>query len=210
MYFLVFFAILFCMKVYVYDISAVTDQRLKQDALILSDDEIARLDNMISLKRRKEFIASHYLVRKILSAQAKKNISDIELNVLKSGALIPTDPALGFISISHSFDFVAIAHANAPVGLDMEKMRDKDNFNAILEQIDSVKDAAEMIKSGLTLKQAFYRLWTRREAFYKLASVDKNATLDNTYFYYHQSNNFMFCTACTTPKTIVFENIEKY
>ena len=98
---------------------------------------------MISVKRQQEFICGHFLLRKILSQELQKPLDEIEINTLSSGALVLSDPSLGYVSLSHSHQQVAIAFCSDPVGLDMEWMQEKNNYNAILEQIDAVKDALE-------------------------------------------------------------------
>ena len=159
------------MKVFICDISKVSKSCLEKIVCVLSKEEKDKLQKMISLKRQKEFIAGHYLLRRLLSQYLNRSIEDIEIKTLQSGALILADKSLGYISLSHSFDYVAIAISSYPIGLDMEKMRFKNNFNEILEQIDSVKAAAELMKNGISLQESFFRLWTKKEAFYKLNSV---------------------------------------
>ncbi|MBO5997913.1 MAG: 4'-phosphopantetheinyl transferase superfamily protein [Alphaproteobacteria bacterium] len=194
------------MKVFINDISRISDEQLSKATDFLSAEEKERLKNMISVKRQREFICGHFLLRKILSEELK--MPTIEIKTLKSGALVLADTSLGYISLAHSFDKVAIAFCSNPVGIDVEKMRAKDNYNAILEQIDSVKDAQSLMQQGDSSQNAFFKLWTRREAFYKMSSVCEQSVLDKTFFYYFEQNDFMFCAASTVPQQIQWKNMK--
>ena len=190
------------MKVFISDISEISQEQLKQAADFLSDTEKKRLDNMISFKRQREFFCGHFLVRKVLSQELKKPLKEVEINVLNSGALVLADSSFGYISLSHSHEQVAIAFCANPVGIDMEWIQQKDNYNAILEQIDAVKDAGQLIGQGYSLQETFFRLWTRREAYYKMSSVCEQSALDKSFFYYLNQDNFMFCICSTAPQQV--------
>lgn len=190
------------MKVFVSDISEFSQEQLERLAGFLSDTEKERLDNMISVKRQREFICGHFLLRKILSQELQKPLNEVEINVLNSGALVLPDSSLGYISLSHSHNQVAIAFCADPVGIDMEWMQQKDNYNAILEQIDAVKDATQLIEEGYSLQEAFFRLWTRREAYYKMSSVCEQSSLDKSFIHYLNQDNFMFCICSIKPQQI--------
>lgn len=190
------------MKVFVSDISQILPERLSQITDVLSDAEKKRLENMISVKRQHEFICGHFLLRKVLSEELQKPLNEIEINTLSSGALVLSDTSLGYISLSHSNNQVAIAFCPDPVGLDMEWMQQKDNYNAILEQIDAVKDAGQLLSQGYGLQETFFRLWTRREAYYKMSSVCEQSTFEKTFFHYLNQNNFMFCVSSTRVQQI--------
>ena len=177
------------MKVFICDISKVSSEQLNNFASFLSETEKNRLQNMISVKRQREFVCGHYLLRKILSEEKNKALNEIEINTLSSGALVLADPSLGYISLSHSHEQVAVAFASNPVGLDMEWIQSKDNYNAILEQIDAVKDAGQLLSQGYTMQETFFRLWTRREAYYKLSSVEQSPFDKTKFSFYQQSSS---------------------
>ena len=195
------------MQVFICDISNVSDALLEKAATFLSASEKERLNNMISVKRQREFIAGHYLLRHLLSQSFKKPIEKIEIKSLQSGALVPADDNLGCISLSHSFNYVGVALSSHPVGLDMEKMRAKDNFNEILEQIDAVKSAGELMKQGHSLQEAFFRLWTKREAFYKLNSVFPIEDKEKISCSFHEYADFMLCVASSANEEVIWKNI---
>lgn len=195
------------MQVFICDISKVSDAQLEKATAFLSTSEKERLSNMISVKRQREFVAGHYLLRRLLSQSFGTPIEQIEIKSLQSGALVTADNNLGYVSLSHSFNYVAIALSSCPVGLDMEKMRAKDNFNEILEQIDAVKSAGELMKEGYSLQETFFRLWTKREAVYKLNSVLPFEDKKKISCSFHQHADFMLCVANAETEDVVWKNI---
>lgn len=196
------------MKVFVCDISNVSSDSLDKAASFLSLSEKERLQSMISVKRQREFIAGHYLLRMVLSCHYNRPIETLDVQTLQSGALFLTDRSLGYVSLSHSFEHVAIALGAEPLGLDMEKMRPKNNFNEILEQIDSVKAAGELMKQGFSLQESFFRLWTKREAVYKLNSLIEVPNKEKIHFSYHKNNDFILCVAANKELDVSWEKVE--
>lgn len=195
------------MQVFICDISNVTEAELNNAVAFLSVSEKERLSNMISIKRQREFIVGHYLLRRLLCLRFNRPIEQIKIQAMQSGALMPLDESLGYVSLSHSFDFVAIALSSGPVGLDMEKMRSKNNFNEILEQIDAVKPAGELMKQGCSLQESFFKLWTKREALYKLNSLAPITNKENIPCFYHKYSDFMLCVAGLDTEEVEWKNI---
>ncbi len=180
------------MHIFIFDLTAVSDDKLIQAAQVLSASEKKRLDNMISVKRRKEFVLGHFILRHLLANHFAKPIEQIQVQSLETGALfLPDFPNL-YTSISHSFGHLAIAFAYHPLGVDMEKITQRDNFEALLYQIDSFDQAQELMNTGFSLCDAFYHLWTRREATYKLQSQSETK---HPVFHYHTYQDFILCAA---------------
>ena len=73
------------MQVFICDISNVSDALLEKAATFLSASEKERLNNMISVKRQREFIAGHYLLRRLLSQSFKSQLNKSKLNLCNRG-----------------------------------------------------------------------------------------------------------------------------
>lgn len=81
----------------------------------------------------------------------------------------PTVSAGGcFVSLSHSGDYVACAIADSALGMDIQRLEK-------LQSIRIVKIFSEEEKnwicsvSGAESRERFYRVWTRKESYYKLS-----------------------------------------
>ena len=114
---------------------------------------------------------------------------------LKSGEL--------FFSISHSKDVVAVAFDNGNVGLDIEFIQDRSNFEAIMERFGKKVDNPTL--------EDFYKFWTLYEAEYKLASEVKSvfsSKIDNDYMLTCVSNNPLVSTFTVKKMILDGENID--
>lgn len=121
----------------------------------LSDVEHARCLTFKHIRRRREFIATRILRKRILGSQ------HIQYNSI--GA--PYIKGVGFISISHSSHLVGLAfNENYMVGLDLETPREN-----ILEISSKFLAPIEKYYFDNTNKLEMTSVWSAKEAMYKLA-----------------------------------------
>ena len=193
------------MHVFVTDFSSVSPPELAKWPTCFSSSEQGRLENMLSPKRQKEFITGHFLARCALATYLKCAPTQIVLETLQSGAVIVADHPDVYLSLSHSNNALALAVARQPVGLDIEWIRPKENFEELLGQIDSLPQAHWLMQKGCTLGQAFYMLWTKREAKYKLQTMVQE--LVNPVFYYRKQGHFQLCLACQFEEPIHWKSL---
>ena len=187
------------MLVFVFDITNIFESDLQNAIDVLSETEKYRLENMISVKRRKEFILGHFLLRKVLCHFFNVDIEKARIESLQTGALHLPNMQGVFASISHTAEKLAIAIGKTPVGIDIEKMSPRDNFPGLLNQIDSMDVAKELVASGMSVQNAFYHLWCKKEALYKLNS---QTTAQIPFLFYHRYKDFMMCVACKEEEPI--------
>jgi 4'-phosphopantetheinyl transferase len=69
-------------------------------------------------------------------------------------------------NLSHSGDCIALALADVPVGLDVERLREQRDFPGLLQRVFHPVERERMRAHGQPLA-AFYQAWTRKEAFLK-------------------------------------------
>ena len=125
----------------------------------LSEVEYARCLTFKHIKRRREFIATRILRKRILGSQ------HIQYNSI--GA--PFIEGVGFISISHSSYLVGLAfNEDYMVGLDLETPREN-----ILDIFPKFLAPAEKKSFDSTNKLEMTRVWSAKEALYKLAGRKK-------------------------------------
>lgn len=74
-----------------------------------------------------------------------------------------------FFSVSHSGDHVAIAVDDQEIGVDVEKLPDKD-YMKIAERFYHPNEL-EYVKTADDPKRAFARIWTRKEAYLKQLGI---------------------------------------
>lgn len=118
---------------------------------------------------KRRMLAGEYLAKSLAKEFFGASEEDISLINLESGQ--PEISSKGrklYVSISHSGCFAAAAVSLAPVGIDIEVIRDvpegvvRKAFSA--EEADFVRSA----ESEEEKKQRFLRIWTAKEAYLKL------------------------------------------
>jgi 4'-phosphopantetheinyl transferase len=118
---------------------------------------------------RERFVLGRGLLRKCLGRCLRQTPETIELAYTDRGRpILPRDETVQF-SISHTHDLVAIAvTAGARVGIDLEYVQTHPDLLELAQQIFSEEDmqAFQALPRG-EMRTAFFRAWTRKEAYLK-------------------------------------------
>ena len=124
---------------------------------VVQPDRLARAGRFLREEDRLRCLAAGLLLSDILDVHSD---SDTELNIYGKPLL---KLGLPFFSLSHSGEYAALAVADVPVGVDIELIQPFD--------ISSAKSCFTENEYGWLAKQhndeAFYRLWTAKEAVLK-------------------------------------------
>jgi|TARA_B110000977_G_scaffold184174_1_gene247547 phosphopantetheinyl transferase len=153
-----------------------------QDSITLSENSATRLQSMKSELHQKGFLSIRHLLKEV-------GYTDADLIYDAFGKPHLTDGR--FISITHSFIFTAIIISkNVPVGIDIEKQRDKilkiaHKFTPI-QEYNTIANADALI-SKLTI------VWGAKESLYKIYGKKKLLFLHHIYI-----EDFKFADEKTT------------
>lgn len=139
---------------------------------ILSPDELARASRLLSPDVRHRFIAGRAFLRRSLGRCLGRNPAEITLATTPWGK-----PCLGGeeagsglrFNLSHTDDWAILALTlGTEVGVDLELVRDDVEFHPMALRFFSPREQEELssIPEGEQLA-AFYRCWTRKEAYLK-------------------------------------------
>ncbi len=118
---------------------------------------------------RARYVLGRGLARNILGRYLARTPETIELAATERGQLyFPDDETMRF-SITHARDLVAVAlTTRARVGIDIEYTERKLNLEGVAERILSAEDFREFEALPEQEKvAAFFRIWTRKEAYLK-------------------------------------------
>lgn len=152
--------------------NATLSQISHGDTAWLTQEELARYQAISQSLRKKQFLAGHYLVRKIASGIFKNKFynwtyfqDDEGLRRLKYSD--NSSPAL-YVSISHSGEYIAAAVSQTPVGIDIENFGKQRDFMAIANHVFSETEIEHLKScSAEELKPNFYLYWTLKECVAK-------------------------------------------
>ncbi len=128
--------------------------------------ERERLASLGSERRRQTFLAGRWLLRELLADVQGGSPAAQSVEIDAEGR---SSAAVGHVNVSHSGDWCVAAWAEAaPIGVDLEALRPRADLMAIAERVASERECAQLAAaSGTQQLQAFYRLWTLKEAALK-------------------------------------------
>lgn len=141
-------------------------------ARLLSPDEQARAARFLREADRHRFVAAHGGLRQLLGSYLCRRPAELAFTIGEFGkpALLNADAgrALSF-NLSHAGDWILIAlAAGQAVGVDVEPIRpDLDFMPIALTQFSPEEIAALSAEEPEARLKAFFRCWTRKEAYLK-------------------------------------------
>ena len=132
----------------------------------LRPGEQERLKGFGSDRRRQTFLAGRWLLRELLADALGGSALAQRVDVDAEGR---SHAATGHVNLSHSGDWcVAAWSSEALVGVDLEVLRPRTGLMAIAERVASEQECAQLAAMvGPPQLEAFYRLWTLKEAWLK-------------------------------------------
>ena len=138
--------------------------------LYISPDEQLRAEQLLNPDKQRNFIASHGLLRAILGGYLGKQPQELHFRVGMHGkpSLSGGDAKLHF-NLSHAgYLFLLAIAADREVGIDVEQIRDDTPFAKMAQWAFSPLEQAELFSlPEHQHRGAFYRCWTRKEAYLK-------------------------------------------
>jgi 4'-phosphopantetheinyl transferase len=159
-----------------------------EDALtILDEEERARHAAFLRPADRDRYAAAHAALRRLLGAYLGMEPGEVTVGREQCplcGGPHGRPAVLGsglHFSLSHSGELVLLAFAAAPVGIDVEELRDQ---GAIAEVSKCLHPYEQAELSALTPAGrifAFLRCWTRKEAYLKGTGEGLSGGLSHTY-----------------------------
>ena len=133
---------------------------------LLSADEHERANRYYREKDKQRFILARAILRlllaRYLNRDAKQLIFEIGENKKPH---VKGDTSLHY-NVSHSGNYILIAISDSEAGIDVEQPDPNMHYEEIMH-ISYNKPEADVVKASADPLQAFYTLWTRKEALLK-------------------------------------------
>ncbi len=146
------------------------------DVSKMSDDDFLKLYNESDERRKKKAdrlrkkplkklsIAAGQLARQAIAIELKTTPENVRFRIGTNGKPYVEEKNIEF-SISHSGDIAVCAVSDAPVGIDIEQIRDV-NIN-VAKRLFTADEQMYVFEKWSISKQRFYEVWTRKEAYVK-------------------------------------------
>ena len=163
------------MKWYKYDIRQLSDSEYNKWYSLMSDEKKHRVDRFRFTNDKKRTVVGEMLARVAVSKWCNIPVENISFGVGDNGKPFVMDLSIEF-NISHSKDMVVCAISDAPIGIDIEKIRPKnlkiskrflssDELLYIFGKLPTEEDFA--VSEDVSVLTRFYECWTKKEAYGK-------------------------------------------
>ncbi len=146
-------------------------QRADELAECLSPEELEQSQRFVSLPLTQNYIVSHAILRDILARYLHCNPGALKIANGEQGKPylldLPEGVKLEF-NMSHTQGVALYAVSLQPVGVDIERLNRAMEVEDIAERFFSRREHEALLLLPVSQRQAaFYRCWTRKEAFIK-------------------------------------------
>ncbi|HEB51800.1 MAG TPA: 4'-phosphopantetheinyl transferase superfamily protein [bacterium] len=147
-------------------------------AALLSPAEQARVKRFRFADHQRRYQISHGALRRILAGYLGREPHEIDFRQGARGKPYLTDDR-PFFNLSHSGKLALIAVADEELGIDLEKVRHLESLTQIAERHFSEREFGALdALAGQARELAFYRCWTRKEAYIKALGEGLSMALD--------------------------------
>ena len=157
------------------------DSVVAQYQLVLTPEEVARAARFRFRHLQRSFIIARGVLRILIGRYLHTTPQHVELCYGAKGKPRLAVPARIQFNVSHSNDLALFAFAlDREIGIDVEHIRPLSDMQEIASRFFCADETAELM--GLPPdqhEQAFYRCWTRKEAYIKAIGDGLSVPLDN-------------------------------
>jgi 4'-phosphopantetheinyl transferase len=183
--------------IFLLDIHAISDDELTSSLCLLSPTELIRYHRIARTLRQRQFLAGRLLLRNALATLLNSSALRISLTEQERQAPLLHIDGIAHpphFSISHTGSWVACACSHSVrLGLDIEQHDANRNLAAIGEHTFQADDVA-WINSQPDQVAAFYRLWSIKEARFKLTQQYAVAEFEYCYELPHPAMSMVLMT----------------
>lgn len=161
--------------------------RINELERFLDRDEISRARRFHFQEDGNRFIVTHGILRNIIGCYMDLSPCRVSLRIASSGKPeldAPKNPEPLFFNISHSCEQAVFAFSRSHrLGVDIERIRPLPDFREILQGHFHPKETAAIHRLPASeQRQAFFQLWTGKEAFVKGTGEGLSRPLDSFTF----------------------------
>ncbi len=152
------------------------------DFSCLSQQERQRADRFVREEKRRSFLFSHWFLRQMLGQMLGVSPSAVDFDRGEHGKPFLCGRHLNagvHFNLSHSGERLLAGIADTPLGVDIERMRDKLDYLRFSRRFFSPLEQEQLRAVPAADRQrAFFDGWTRKEAFLKAMGCGLTLGLD--------------------------------
>lgn len=146
-----------------------TPPSIKRFYPLLSDDEKDRSERLVHFMHRKRFIAAHGFMRSVIARYVQQPAESLQFAKGNHGKPFLVNNIGLHFNLSHSQDIAMLAVARCDIGMDVECINRKHEWQKIMHRFYTESEQQKILALAEPLQQrAFYQVWTRKEAHMKV------------------------------------------
>jgi 4'-phosphopantetheinyl transferase len=148
---------------------------------VLSADESSRADRFRFTKLRDSFVLTRGVLRYLLGRYLSALPASLRFSYGPKGKPALADNSRIHFNLSHSGEMAVIALTyDCAIGVDIEQLRPMTDMQEIAERFFCPEEAAEILSVPAPgREEAFFRCWTRKEAYIKAVGVGLSVPLES-------------------------------
>lgn len=151
------------------------------DERVLSQNERQRAARFRFERDRDRFVASHIFLRRVLGAYVSEPPEKLDFVVSNRGKPLLAQHGDLHFNLSHSGDLAVCAVGRAPLGVDIESLREIEDAESIASRFFTPREQeAVLALSRAEQSRAFLEIWTRKEAVLKAEGIGLAGISDDT------------------------------
>ena len=146
-----------------------TAPAIKRFYPLLNAAEKERSERFVHFMHRKRFIAAHGFMRSVLALYTQQAAETLEFDKGEHGKPFLIHNTHLHFNLSHSQDIAMLAVATQDIGIDVECINRKNDWQKIIERFFTASEQKKILSLDESLQQrAFFEVWTRKEAHMKV------------------------------------------
>ena len=158
-----------CNRIDIWRVSLLQNEELFNYLFTFLDEAgIEKYNRYYKEEDKKRFLISHSATRILMGKYLFQNPPDVKIKegINKKPFVINEGEKELYYNLSHSGDWILIAVSKYDVGIDIELINSSFSFSSIVDSAFSTEES-EFLKQSEQSPEAFYLLWTRKEALLK-------------------------------------------
>jgi 4'-phosphopantetheinyl transferase len=148
---------------------------------LLSRSELARADRFVFERLSRSYELSQGALRLLLAHSLRCNPREVEFRFGPRGKPMLEEGSRICFNLAHSGGLALYGFTlDTEIGIDVEELRDIPDIEQIASHYFSKAEASELLSIGpkLPTREAFFRCWTRKEAYIKAIGDGLSLPLD--------------------------------
>ena len=149
-----------------------TPPSIKRFYPLLDAAEKERSERFIHFMHRKRFIAAHGFIRTVLAMYTQLPAENLQFAKAERGKPQLIDVSDLQFNLSHSHDIAMLAVARNAIGMDVEYVSRKNDWQKIMQRFFTESEQQKILALDISQQQrAFFHVWTRKEAHMKVTGL---------------------------------------